>query len=65
MPVTVSSVEKSLSKLKIINNRLRTKMDDEKLNALLTYTLETLILDKLSNSESAEKWAKNKSGRRV
>jgi len=65
MPVTVSSVERSFSKMKIINNRLRTKMDDERLNSLLTFTLETLILDELSNSEPAEKWAKNKSGRRI
>ncbi len=64
MSVTVANVERSFSKMNIVKNRL-TKMDDERLNSLLTYTLETLILDELSNSEPAEKWAKNKSGRKI
>ena len=40
-------------------------MNDERLNYLLLYSLEPLILDKLCNSELAKKWANNKTGRRV
>jgi hypothetical protein len=40
-------------------------MSDERLNSLLTCTLETSILDELSNSELAEKWTKNKTSRRI
>jgi hypothetical protein len=65
MPVTVASVERSFSKMKIVKNRLRTAMGDERLNSLLMCTLETSILDELSNSELAEKWSKNKTGRRI
>ncbi len=65
MPVTVASVERSFSKMKIVKNRLRTKMSDERLNSLMLCTLETLILDELSDNELAEKWAKNKSNRKI
>jgi hypothetical protein len=41
--------------MKIVKNRLRTKIEDERLNSLLTCTLEILILDELSNSELTEK----------
>ncbi len=51
--------------MKIVKNRLRTKVDDERSNSLLTCTLKTLILDEFSNSELAEKWAKNETGRRI
>ncbi len=65
MPVAVASVETSFSKMKIVKNRLRTTMSDERLNSLLTCTLETSTLDELSNSELAEKWTKNKTSRRI
>ncbi|CAF4066398.1 unnamed protein product, partial [Rotaria sordida] len=65
MPVTVASVERSFSKMKIVKNRLRTQMNDERLNSLLLCTLETSILDELSNNELAKKWVKNKAGRRI
>ncbi len=53
MSVTVANVERSFSKMKIVKNKL-TKMDNERLNSLLICTLETLILDELSNSELDE-----------
>jgi hypothetical protein len=65
MPVAVASVERSFSKMKIVKNRLRTTMSNERLNSLLTNTLETSILDELSNSELAEKWTKNKTSPRI
>jgi hypothetical protein len=55
MPVTVASVERSFRKIKIVNKRLRTTMSNERSNSLLTCTLETLVLDELSNSELTEK----------
>ncbi len=36
MPVTVVSVERSFSKTKIVKNRLRTKMNDDRLNSILS-----------------------------
>ncbi len=65
MPVTVASVERSFSKMKIVKNRLRTKMNDDRLNSLLSCTLKTLILDELNNREILEKLLKNKTGRRI
>ncbi len=65
MPVTVASVERSFSKMKIVKNRLRTKMNDDRLNSLLSCTLKTLILDEMNNREILEKWVKNKTGRRI
>lgn len=46
--------------MKIVKNRLRVKMSDERLNSLLLCTLEAFILDELSNHELPEKWIKNK-----
>jgi hypothetical protein len=65
MPVTVAIVERSFSKMKIVKNRLRATMSNERSNSLLTCTLETSILDELSNSELAEKWTKNKTSPRI
>ena len=65
MPVTSASVEKSFSKMKIAKNRLRTKVNAERLNYLLLYTLELLILVELCNNELAKKWANNKTGGRT
>jgi hypothetical protein len=65
LPISVASVERSFSKMKIVKNRLRTKMNDERLHSLLTCTLETLILDQMDSKELVEKWSKNKTGRRV
>ena len=65
LPVMVASLERSFSQMKIVKNRLRTKMDDERLNSLLTCTLETDILGQLNNREVVEKWLDNKAGRRT
>ena len=65
MPVTVASVERSFSKMKIVKNRLRTTMNDERLYLLLSCTLETLILDELQNTKILEKWLNNKTRRRI
>ncbi|CAF4027517.1 unnamed protein product [Adineta steineri] len=65
IPVTVASVERSFSKMKLVKNRLRTKMNDERLNSLMLCSIETSILDKLNNNELVEKWTKNKTGRRI
>ena len=65
MPVTVASVERSFSKMKIVKNRLRTTMNDDRLYSLLSCTLETLILDELQNTEILEKWLNNKTCRRI
>ena len=65
MPVMIASVERSFSKVKIAKNRLRNKMNDERLKCLLLCTLEPLILDELYNKELAKKWANNKTGRRI
>ncbi len=51
--------------MKIVKNRLRTKMNDDRLNSLLSCTLKTLILDEMNNREILEKWVKNKTGRRI
>jgi len=65
MPVTVASVERSFSKMKIVKNRFRTRMDDERLYSLLSCALETSILDKLDSTEILEKWLNNKTHRRI
>ncbi len=65
MPVTVASVERSFSKMKILKNRLRTRMNDERLYSLLSCTLETSILDELHHTEILEKRLNNKTGRRI
>ncbi|CAF4941973.1 unnamed protein product, partial [Rotaria magnacalcarata] len=40
-------------------------MGDERLDSLLTCTLETFILDQLKSNELVEKWSNNKTGRRM
>ncbi|CAF3386583.1 unnamed protein product, partial [Rotaria sp. Silwood2] len=45
LPISVASVERSFSKMKIVKNRLRTTMSDERLYSLLLCTLESSILD--------------------
>ena len=55
MPVTIANEESSFSKMKIVKNGLRTKMNDERSNYLLLCRLEPLILDELCNNELATK----------
>ena len=65
MPVTVTSIERSFSKMKIVKNRLRTTMNDERLYSLLSCSLESLIFDELQNKKILEKWLNNKTGRQI
>ncbi len=65
LPVTIASVERSFSKMKIVKNRLRTRMDDDRLHSLLTCALEPLTLDQLNDEEIVEKWLNSKTGRRI
>ena len=51
--------------MKVAKKRLRTNMNDERLNSLPNFTLEILVLDQLSNSEVAEKHTKDKNRRRI
>ena len=45
VPVTVASVERSFSKLKLLKNYLRSTMSQERLNGLAMCTIEKDILD--------------------
>ena len=60
LPVTVTSNERGFSKLKIIQNRLRTTMNDDRLQAFLLCSIETDLMDELTDEELIEKWMKNK-----
>ena len=47
VPVTVASAERSLSKLKLLRNCLRTTMLQERLNGLAMCSIEKDILDNI------------------
>ena len=57
----ITRVERSFSKMNIVKNRLRTKMNDGILNYLLLCTLELFILDEMCNNEliKQQNWWKN------
>jgi hypothetical protein len=65
LPVTIASNERGFSKLKIIKNRLRSKMGDDRSQALLLCSIEIDLVDALTNEELIEKWLKNKCGRLI
>ena len=65
MLVTIDSVESSFNKMKTLKNRLRTKINDERLNYLLLCTLELLSLDELCSDELAKKWVNNKTDGKI
>ena len=62
-PVSVASNERSLSRLKLVKNYLRTLMTHERLVDLMIITCESDITDDLSLDELAEKWSRLKSRR--
>ena len=62
-PVSVASNERSLSRLKLVKNYLRTLMTHERLDDLMIITCESDITDDLSLDELAEKWSRLKSRR--
>lgn len=45
IPITVASVERSFSKLKLLKNYLRSTMSQERLNGLATLCIEKKLLD--------------------
>ncbi|XP_066365315.1 uncharacterized protein [Miscanthus floridulus] len=47
MPVTVASAERTFSKLKLLNNYLRSVMSQERLNGLATLCIEKKLLDEI------------------
>lgn len=59
-PVTTASDERTFSKLKLIKNYLRSKMDDQRLNALIMLSCEKDITDSLDIDDLVHKWAKLK-----
>jgi hypothetical protein len=65
LPVTIASNERGFSKLKIIKNRLRSRIGDDRLQSLLLCSIETDLLDQLTDEELIERWLKNKCGRRI
>ena len=64
MPVTVASAERSLSKLKLIKNYLRSTMSEERLSNLATISIEEAILDQIDIHETIKDFA-NRKARRV
>ena len=51
LPVTIATNERGFSKLKIIKNRLRTRINDDRLQALLLCSIETDLMDELTDEE--------------
>jgi hypothetical protein len=47
MSVTVASVERILSKLKLLKNYLRSTMSQQRLNGLATLCIEKRLLDEI------------------
>ena len=63
IPLTVASAERSFSKLKIIKNRLRSTMDNDRLSNLTIMSLEKQIMDKLNVNDVIDKFARRKNRR--
>jgi len=59
-PVTTTSDERMFSKLKLIKNYQRSKMDDQRLNALIMLSCEKDITDSLDIDDLVQKWVKLK-----
>jgi len=55
--VTTASDERMFSKLKLIKSYLRSKMDDQRLNALIMLSCEKDITDSLNIHDLVHKWA--------
>jgi hypothetical protein len=56
LPVTVASNERTFSRLKLIKNRLRSKMFDDRLMNLLLCSSEKDMLDSLDLNELVTIW---------
>lgn len=57
LPVTIASAESSFSKLKLIKNYLRTTMGQERLTKLATISIESELLDCISQESVIQKFA--------
>ena len=57
IPVTVASMERSFSKLKLIKTYFRTTMSQERLNGLAMISIENEYLDKLNYDDLIEEFA--------
>ncbi len=60
LPVTVASNERTFSRLKLIKNRLRSKMLDDRLMNLILWASEKDILDSINLNELVTVWGTNK-----
>jgi hypothetical protein len=65
VPVTVSSAERSFSKLKLLKNYLRSTMSQERLNGLAMCTIERDILDSIDLSTVLDDFASRNAGRQI
>ena len=54
IPITVASVERSFSKLKLLKSYLRSTMTQERLNGLATIALENDVLEKIKYEDMIE-----------
>lgn len=57
VPVTIASAESSFSKLKLIKNYLRTTMTQERLSNLATISIESELMDSISQENVIQKFA--------
>lgn len=57
LPVTIASAESSFSKLKLIKNYLRTTMGQERLSNLATISIESELMDNISQEDVIQKFA--------
>jgi len=56
-PVTTASNERSFSKMKMINNDLRSIMTDERLNSLMFLSTEKDLTDSFDMCDMVKKWS--------
>ena len=63
LPITVSSNERSFSKLKLIKNYLRSTMSNDRLFYLIISSIESDLLDEIDIKKLVNYWAKMKDRR--
>jgi len=60
MPVTIASAERSFSKLKLVNNYLRSKMKQDRLSSLAIMSIEYDTAKSIDYSDIIDKFAQVK-----
>ena len=60
LPAIIARNKRRFSKLKIVKSRLRATMTNDRLQALLLRSIETDVIDALTDEELIAKWMKNK-----